>query len=127
MTNLSAESGGVSAAVRPRSGVPRTDTRSAVTNGNRFHVEAVGDSAWSRRQRDIYENLLAQFDCAAESDLQLARRAAGLAAQLEQGEARIARGEPVDSSAHATLINAQRRILADLAASLRARRRGRAA
>lgn len=101
--------------------------RSAITNGSVLFDGVDGRSTSARRYRDVLDGLVAQFDCTSESDLALARRAAGLSIVLEEGEARIARSQPVDGSAHATLINAQRRILADLAASLRARRRGRAA
>lgn len=127
MSEASVDHGAVEARSRSSHGGRQADGRSAVTNGSRLHVEAVCNSAWSRRFGNIFENLCEQFDCTAESDLALARRAAGLAVMLEQGEARIARGEQIKAGAQVTAINAHRRVLADLAASLKTRKRGRAA
>jgi hypothetical protein len=111
--------------------VPRRDpetgalrTRSAVSNGKRTHVRPIGDSAWSRRHRDLLDGFICQFDATAEADLALCRRSAGLAAWLEQREAEIAQGEPVDIGTTTTAANTLRRLLSDLRASAGRRKRG---
>lgn len=101
--------------------------RSRVTNGSSLYADVDGRTAPARRFRDVLDNLAAQFGATTESDLALVRRAAGLAVMIEQGEARLARGEEIDAGAQITAINAQRRVLADLAASQRARKRSRGA
>jgi hypothetical protein len=55
------------------------------------------------------------------AQLQLIQRAAMLGAILEDQESRWLAGEPIDPGAYATLSNAQRRLLADLALERRAR------
>ena len=103
-------------------GVPKK-CRSAVSNGRRLFVEGTGNTAWARRHRDIVDALVAEFDATNESDLLLVRRAANLSLQLEQQELAAVRGESVDTGAMVTAGNALRRLLRDLRASWKARKR----
>jgi hypothetical protein len=65
--------------------------RSAVTNGKRLHVVSPGDTAWSRRFRDMLSEIISDLghDGLSEGQRQVARRAADIAApsNVEVGDA----------------------------------------
>jgi hypothetical protein len=73
--------------------------RSAVTNGRRLHVVPVGDTAWSRRFRDVLAEITGDLGGTAElseAQRQLARRAATIALECEKLEAKAVAGEVID-------------------------------
>jgi hypothetical protein len=84
----------------------RTDTatrpaaqRSAVTNGRRLFVEGDGNSAWSRRYRDLvaaHVSDLGGADALSEAQRSLVKRAAAIELELEQMEGKLSQGEAVD-------------------------------
>ena len=79
-------------------GLPRRQ-RSAVTNGRRLFVAGDGNSAWSRRYRDLVAGHVADMggrDLLSEAQLSLIKRAAAIELELEQMEGKLSMGEPVD-------------------------------
>jgi hypothetical protein len=86
----------VEIATKPRATRPPPAQRSAVTNGARLHVRRPGDNAWSRRFRDVLEQIIADIggpDGLSEGQRQLARRAATLALECERLELRAVSGK----------------------------------
>lgn len=80
--------------------------RSAVTNGSRLFVEGDGNSAWSRRFRDVLEAIMSDLGGAtalSEGQRQLARRCAMLSVQCERLEAAAIAGEAFDADLYGTL------------------------
>jgi len=98
-------------------------SRSRVSNGSALLPNVDGRSRAARRYRDVLDTLIAEYGATSESDLSLCRVAASLSVELEQREAKAIRGETLDLSAMVTAGNLLRRLLRDLAASQRARRR----
>ncbi len=79
----------------------RRDTFSAVTNGSRLFVVPPGDTAWSRRFRDILNLIIADVssscpDGLSEGQRQLARRAATIAIVCERMEGEAAAGADIN-------------------------------
>lgn len=76
----------------------RKDQRSAVTNGRRLHVIPPGDTAWSRRFRDLFAEIVNHMECDALSvdQLQDARRTATLCIECEKMEGVVAAGGEID-------------------------------
>jgi hypothetical protein len=99
--------------------------RSAVTSGRRLFADT-GDpnSAWARRFHDLYNGYLVQFGVVDPAEQVLARGAARIAVMLELEDARAANGAVVDLGDVARATSRLQRILRDLAASARARKRG---
>src|SRR6516164_9825968 len=61
--------------------------RSAVTNGRRLYVNGDGNSAWSRRYRDLVQGHVADMggrDLLSEAQLSLIKRASAIECELEQ-------------------------------------------
>jgi hypothetical protein len=85
----------------------RKDTRSAVTNGQRLHVERPGNTAWARRFRDVLEQIIADLhtnnETLSEGQRQLARRAATLCITCEKLEGKAAADEDIDLELFGTL------------------------
>src|SRR5262245_64594322 len=81
-----------------------TDTRpkrirSAVTNGRRLFVDGAGNSAWSRRYRDLVTGHIADMggrDLLSEAQLSLVKRAAAIEIELERMEGALSAGALVD-------------------------------
>ncbi len=74
-------------------------SRSAVTNGRRLHVRPVGDTAWSRRFKDLIAEItgdLGGADCLSEGQKQLVRRCATISLECERLEVRAVCGEQID-------------------------------
>jgi hypothetical protein len=96
-----------SAARRSAVGGFRKDTRSAVTNGERLHVERPGNTAWARRFRDVLEQVIADLhtnnETLSEGQRQLARRAATIAIVCEKMEGEAAAGNDIDLDQYGTL------------------------
>jgi hypothetical protein len=98
--------------------------RSAVSNGRRLFVEGDGNSAWSRRYRDLivgHINDMGGEDVLSESEKSLIRRASAIECELEQMEGLLSRREPVDLDAFTRAAGHLRRILETLGLQRRAR------
>jgi hypothetical protein len=70
-----------------------------VTNGKRLFVEGDGNSAWSRRYRDLLAGHVSDLGgsgALSEAQLSLCRRASAIECELEQMEGRLSMGEEVD-------------------------------
>jgi hypothetical protein len=81
-----------SVAIAPR-------VRSAVTNGKRLFVVRPGDTAWHRRFRDVFDQIIADIggpDGLSEGQRQLARRAATIAITCERMEGKAAAGGEIN-------------------------------
>jgi hypothetical protein len=73
--------------------------RSAVTNGKRLHVVRPGDTAWARRYRDVFNQIIADIggpEGLSEGQRQLARRATLLSIACEKMEGEAAAGHDID-------------------------------
>jgi hypothetical protein len=97
-----------SPAIRSTAGArpARKDQRSAVTNGKRLHVVAPGDTAWSRRFRDVLGQIVSDLggaDLLSEGQRQLARRCTTISIQCERMEGEAAAGNAIDLDAYGTL------------------------
>ena len=76
----------------------RKDQRSAVSNGRRLHVIPPGDTAWSRRFRDVLAEIISDMgsDGLSEGQRQLARRGATISIQCEKLEGIAAASGEID-------------------------------
>jgi hypothetical protein len=83
----------------------RKDQRSAVTNGKRLHVVRPGDTAWSRRFRDVLSEIISDIGHGglSEGQRQLARRCATISIACERMEGEAARGAEIDLETYGTL------------------------
>jgi hypothetical protein len=94
-------------AIRSTSGdrPARKDQRSAVTNGKRLHVVRPGDTAWSRRFRDVLAEIISDMgrEGLSEGQRQLARRAATISIICERLEGEVAAGHEIDLEVFGTL------------------------
>ena len=91
--------------------------RSAVTNGRRLFVEGDGNSAWSRRYRDLVAGHVSDLGGApvlSEAQLSLCRRASALECELEQMEGRLSMGEEIDLDVFARAASHLRRLFETL-------------
>ena len=96
-----------------------TNNRSKVSNGSRLHQkgEADGRSVGARRFRDLCAGFAAPYGGATAltvAEQALIRNAASLTLQLEQMQADVAAGRPVDSEQLTRLANSAARTLASL-------------
>jgi hypothetical protein len=91
--------------------------RSAVTNGRRLFVDGDGNSAWSRRYRDLVQGHVADMggrDLLSEAQLSLVKRASAIECELEQMEGRLSKGEQVDLDTFTRAASHLRRLLETL-------------
>jgi hypothetical protein len=98
--------------------------RSAVTNGRRLFVVGDGNSAWSRRYRDLIAGHISDLGGAtvlSESQMSLVRRASAIECELEQMEGRLSRGGNVDLDGFTRAASHLRRILETLGLERRPR------
>jgi hypothetical protein len=74
--------------------------RSAVTNGRRMFVDGDGNSAWTRRYKDLVASHVSDLGGPdgglSEAQLSLVRRVSAIEIELEQMEGRLSKGEEVD-------------------------------
>lgn len=86
------------AVVQSPGAVSPPSTRSRVTNGALHLTPVNGNTAAARRFRDLVSAFLAEagLTTPTEGEIGLCRRAAGATVQLEDMEAAMARGEPID-------------------------------
>lgn len=108
-------------AIRSNSGAhpARKDQRSAVTNGKRLHVVRPGDTAWSRRFRDVLAEIISDIrttsrEGLSEGQRQLARRAATISIMCEKMEGDAAAGAEIDVDAYGMLTDRLGRAFARL-------------
>ena len=107
----------VSSPVRRNPDERPSRTRSAVSNGRRLHVAAPGDGAWSRRFRDVLEQIVVDLsgpDGLSEGQRQLARRAATIAIACERLEGEAAAGNGIDISEYSLLTSTLVRVVSRL-------------
>jgi hypothetical protein len=98
--------------------------RSAVTNGRRLFVDGDGNSAWSRRYRDLVAGHVSDLggDLLSEAQTSLIRRAAAIELELEKMEGRLSRGDAsVDLDLFTRSAGHLRRIFETLGLQRRAR------
>jgi hypothetical protein len=88
--------------------------RSAVTNGKRMFVEGDGNSAWTRRFKDLIQVHLADLggrDAVSEAEFSLIKRASAIETELEQMEGKLSLSQAVDLNNYQRLSNTLRRLL----------------
>jgi hypothetical protein len=98
--------------------------RSAVSNGSRLFVAGDGNSAWSRRFRDLVAQHAADLggaDHLSEAQLSLIRRVATIETELEQREGELSRGMAVDLDQYGRAAGQLRRLLETLGTSRQVR------
>jgi hypothetical protein len=91
----------------------RRRPRSAVTSGRKLLVDGDPNSAWSRRYRDLVTRHVGDLggrDMLSEAQLSLVRRAAALACEIEQMEARMSQGVEVNLDSFGRAASHLRRI-----------------
>jgi hypothetical protein len=103
----------------------RKDQRSAVTNGKRLFVVRPGDTAWSRRFRDILASILCDLggyeNGLSEAQTQLARRATTLCIACERLEGVAASGVEIDIALYGEIVDRLGRCLQRLGLKRQAR------
>jgi hypothetical protein len=75
------------------------NNRSAVTNGRKLFVLGDGNSAWSRRYRDLVCGHISDLGGASglsEAQLSLIKRAAAIEVELEQQEGKLSQGQEIN-------------------------------
>lgn len=90
---------GIASAARNRNGLPPPRQRSAVTNGRRLFVDGDGNSAWSRRYRDLvidHSNDMGGAAVLSEAQKSLIKRASAIELELEQMEGKLSMGREID-------------------------------
>lgn len=91
--------------------------RSAVTNGRRMFVDGNGNSAWSRRFRDLINVHLDDIggrEHASEAQFSLVKRIAALECELERMEGEMSKGTTVDLDVYTRASGHLRRMLETL-------------
>jgi hypothetical protein len=87
-----------------RTGIRPRHYRSAVSNGSRLHVEADARTAWARRFRDVFYEIIADIPGeVTASQRQTARRAALLCIEAERLEGIAAGGQQIDYESYGRL------------------------
>ncbi len=131
----SADNGSVvaapSASIRPvdRPEVQSRKGKSRVTNGKSYFVEHDGRGPWTRRWRDLYDQIIADLSALnpaglTEGQRQLARRAATICIQCEKMEGQAAAGEDIDFVLYGMLTDRLGRTFDRLGLKRRAEERG---
>ena len=98
--------------------------RSAVSNGRRLFVDGDGNSAWSRRYRDLIVGHISDMggrDMLSEAQLSLIKRASAIELELEQMEGRLSKGAQVDLDTFTRAASHLRRLLETLGLRRQAR------
>jgi hypothetical protein len=98
--------------------------RSAVTNGTRVLLDGDGNSAWTRRYRDLVAGHVADLgglDLLSEAQIALIRDAAAMEIALEAMRGRMSRGEETNLDLYGRIAGHRRRILETLGIERRAR------
>jgi hypothetical protein len=98
--------------------------KSAVTNGKRLFVDRPGDTAWHRRFRDVFDQILADLggpEGLSEGQRQLARRAATIAITCERMEGKAAAGSDINLTDYGMLTDRLGRTLSRLGLRRQAR------
>jgi hypothetical protein len=93
------------------------NNRSAVTNGRKLFVLGDGDSAWSRRYRDLVYGHISDLggpSGLSEAQISLIKRASAIECELEQQEGKLSLGEPINLDVFTRSASHLRRILESL-------------
>lgn len=98
-------------------------SRSRVGNGSRALEGVDARSRRGRRFRDVLDDLITEHGCVSESDIARCRAAAALMLAVEDMAAAAVNGETSDPAITARCATRLNRILNDLAARQRQRRR----
>jgi hypothetical protein len=91
--------------------------RSAVTNGRKLYVEGDGNSAWSRRYRDLILGHISDLGgrtLLSEAQISLIKRASAIECELEQMEGRLSMGQEIDLDVFVRALGHLRRTLETL-------------
>jgi hypothetical protein len=119
------EAGSNGVGTRPkRTGARAKRSNSAVTSGRRLFVEGDGNSAWSRRYRDLVAGHVSDLggrEALSEAQISLCRRASAIECELEQMEGKLSLGEEVDLDKFTRAAGHLRRILETLGVTRQAR------
>jgi len=104
---------------RPRNTLgPRPPAqRSAVTNGKKLFVLGDGNSAWSRRYRDLVAGHISDMggpSGLSEAQISLIKRAAAIECELEQQEGKLSLGQEINLDVFTRSASHLRRILESL-------------
>jgi hypothetical protein len=78
------------------------------TNGKRIFVDRPGDTAWHRRFKDVFAQIISDlggWDYLSEGQKQLARRATTLSIKCEQMEGRWAAGEEANDELYGVFVD----------------------
>ena len=106
-----------SSAARATSDELPSRQRSAVTNGRKLFVAGDGNSAWSRRYRDLIAGHVSDLggsDVLSEAQKSLVRRVATIELELEQMDGKLSMGDEIDLDAYGRATNTLRRTLETL-------------
>jgi hypothetical protein len=96
---------------------PNKGQRSKVTNGKSMFVNGDGNSAWTRRFKDLVENHaddIGGYELLSEAQVSLIRRCATLEIELEDMEGQLSKGEEVDLDLYGRIAGHLRRYLETL-------------
>jgi hypothetical protein len=118
---LSESEGLVSAADETRAGPKPKRKSSAVSSGRKLFVTGQGNSAWSRRYRDLIAGHVADAagrDMMSEAEFSLVRRAAAIECELELMEGKLSMGEEINLDVFTRSASHLRRILETLTLGL---------
>jgi hypothetical protein len=88
-----------------------------VTNGTRVLLDGAGNSAWTRRYRDLVAGHVADLgglDLLSEAQIALIRDAAAMEIELEEMRGRMSRGEETNLDLYGRIAGHRRRILETL-------------
>jgi hypothetical protein len=113
-----------SSALRDDLDTPSPRQRSAVTNGRRLFVEGHGNSAWSRRYRDLIAGHVSDMGGRgqlSEAQISLIKRASAIELELEQSEGKLSMGQEIDLDQYTRAAGHLRRILETLGVERRAK------
>jgi hypothetical protein len=100
-----------------RAKVPPSRQRSAVTNGSKILHDADGNSAWTRRYKDLiasHASDLGGMEVLSEAQASLIRRCAAMEVELEAMEAKLSKGEEINLDLFTRTAGHLRRYLASL-------------
>jgi len=97
----------------PRGGLP-SKQRSRVTNGTAMFVDGDGNSAWTRRFKDLFAAHASDAggsDLLSEAQISLIRRCATMELQLEDWEGQMSKGLDIDMDKYGRIAGHLRRYL----------------
>ena len=116
------------AEAKPARRTPKAATsptqRSVVTNGKSWYVDGDGNSAWTRRFKDLVQGHADDcggFDILSDAKVSLIRRCAAMEIELERMEGKLSKGEEVNLDLYTRTAGHLRRYLETLGVERTAR------